>query len=343
MMSWRQVLGIVIAVVAVVTQQYWALKGAAAFWFAVGTGFVSGYVATGTLQGGLYGAFSAGVFFGIGQAFSSISGPAGTGAFGTGLNWGEYAAKVLAHGVAGGVMNTLMGGKFGDGFLSAGVAQAFGPAIDRIPGGPGARVAAAAILGGTVSKLSGGKFANGAITAAFSRAFNEEFHLREIQNANKVTAYIDDYIAKHPNQPIPLNAGQFGALAEKDYLQAQDFVNDNPDMSNREFVDNMQYGPGDGVMVAYQTQVFNISGLPGGYSGIHLGSDINYMLQGMAWTAKGIPMGYLNSAIEAHNFRQFMGDARSGNFSFRNIIQIQHAEQWADFGHSYYLQHSGAK
>jgi hypothetical protein len=100
----------------------------------------------------------------------------------TGLNAGGYAAKVLSHGVAGGVMQSLQGGKFGHGFVSAGVAQAASGMIDGIdPSNLGfspSRTFAAAMLGGSVSAATGGKFASGAATAAFSRAFNDEQHRR---------------------------------------------------------------------------------------------------------------------------------------------------------------------
>jgi hypothetical protein len=84
----------------------------------------------------------------------------------------------MAHGIAGGVISSLQGGKFGHGFASAGVAQAFAPAVDGIGGGAKsyapARILAAAMVGGTSSVLSGGKFASGAVTAAFARAYNDE-------------------------------------------------------------------------------------------------------------------------------------------------------------------------
>ena len=140
------------------------------------TGFISGAVASGSLQGGLIGAFSAGLFYGIGSAFGKMA-----AANGGSLSAGQTLGKILAHGLAGGVMSVLQGGKFGDGFLAAGVTQAFAPGIDKIGAGKSwgvaARITAAAVLGGTTSVLSGGKFANGAITAAFSRTFNDEIHL----------------------------------------------------------------------------------------------------------------------------------------------------------------------
>jgi hypothetical protein len=87
------------------------------------------------------------------------------------------AAKVLAHGVVGGISSVLSGGKFGHGFASAGLTQALSGSIDGIDRGSrfsARRIVAAAVVGGTASTISGGKFANGAVTGAFSRAFNDE-------------------------------------------------------------------------------------------------------------------------------------------------------------------------
>ena len=51
--------------------------------------------------------------------------------FGTDLT-GAFAAKTLSHGIVGGVMSVLQGGKFGHGFASAGVTQAFAGKIDKL-------------------------------------------------------------------------------------------------------------------------------------------------------------------------------------------------------------------
>jgi RHS repeat-associated protein len=156
------------------------------FWGAVATGFVSGTIATGSWEGGLWGAFSAGVFYGIGTHFQDLAkanvaaGNTARTIGETGLTSTQFAGKVLSHATAGGVMSAMQGGKFGHGFASAGITQAFAPGIDRIDvsnaGFSAARVMAAAMVGGTASVASGGKFANGAITGAFSRAFNDESH-----------------------------------------------------------------------------------------------------------------------------------------------------------------------
>ena len=105
--------------------------------------------------------------------------------------------QLLAHATAGGVLSTLQGGKFGHGFASAGVAQAFSPAIDRLdPGNDGisaVRVTAAAMVGGTSSVLSGGKFANGAITAAFARAFNDDGdHSKRVDDSDDIATLTKD-------------------------------------------------------------------------------------------------------------------------------------------------------
>lgn len=176
---WRQIAAIAISIAApyAATAVWGTLSGTASFWVSVGTGFLSGAVASGDLKGGLWGAFSAGLFYGIG---TGIPGSAGKeGVFGTNLNSVEFVSKVALHGIAGGVVQKLQGGKFGHGFASAGITQAFSGKIDTLDAGnrhfSPIRVVAAAMVGGSASAASGGKFANGAVTGAFSRAFNEEW------------------------------------------------------------------------------------------------------------------------------------------------------------------------
>jgi RHS repeat-associated protein len=190
-----------------------------AFFYAVFVGAASGGIATGTWQGAAYGAFAAGLFYGIGTYFQNAQWAQASqtnNAFGSGLTWGGYGAKVLAHGAAGGVTARMQGGKFGAGFASAGVAEAFSPAVDSIGGGApnysGERVAAAAILGGTTSVIAGGKFANGAVTAAFSRAFNEEAHHVKFKAAikAKVGSYLNAAIEQ--NAELKMNIADAEAV-----------------------------------------------------------------------------------------------------------------------------------
>ncbi len=181
--NWRSVGAVVIVIAAAIITHGASLEGTDALLVAMGAGAVSSAVACACAQGAVTGAFSALLFWGIGEYFQSIAdaNPQGLKFVGdTGLTPGQYGAKVAAHGVAGGIMSTIQGGKFGHGFASAGMAQLFSPAIGQITGDSSgaiaSRITVAAFIGGTTSAMSGGKFANGALTAAFVQAFNFEAH-----------------------------------------------------------------------------------------------------------------------------------------------------------------------
>ncbi|MGS2724765.1 hypothetical protein ACVBEJ_13570 [Porticoccus sp. GXU_MW_L64] len=132
-------------------------------------GFAGGLVTggiKGALRGALYGAVS-------GAAFGAIGGIG----FGAADAW----ARPLAHAFAGGVMSILQGGKFGHGFISAGLAKVGGMNItvtDKVLKG-----VLMAVVGGTISEITGGEFANGALTAAFAYVANE---LSQYQRAMKI-------------------------------------------------------------------------------------------------------------------------------------------------------------
>ena len=94
------------------------------------------------------------------------------------LSGGARVTKVIAHGTVGGASSAAQGGRFKDGFLSAGVTQALAPGIGKPDSGQlGFSVEgtlAAAVVGGTASVVGGGKFANGAVTGAFAYAFSPQ-------------------------------------------------------------------------------------------------------------------------------------------------------------------------
>lgn len=69
--------------------------------------------------------------------------------------------NIWAQAFIGGVSSYMAGGKFGHGFVSAGLGAALG--------GKGG-IVGAAVVGGTNAEISGGKFKNGAASAAFSYA-----------------------------------------------------------------------------------------------------------------------------------------------------------------------------
>ncbi len=87
-----------------------------------------------------------------------------------GANLGNAALNFVVDGVVGGIFSVLGGGKFGHGFISSSVGNAFAGA-----GGsnPYARITVSSLIGGTVSSFTGGKFANGAISSAFASTVRE--------------------------------------------------------------------------------------------------------------------------------------------------------------------------
>ncbi|MCB0074605.1 MAG: hypothetical protein KDE20_24235, partial [Caldilineaceae bacterium] len=140
---------------------------------------VAGAIQSGTVEGAAWGAFSAAVFYGIGQGIKN-AGSLWEGAEGAKTLTGTgLAVKTVSHGIAGGTISYFQGGKFGNGFLSAAGSAAFTPIADT----SSAKAAwgsaiAASLAGGTVSRISGGKFGNGAVTAAMVFAFNQMQELR---------------------------------------------------------------------------------------------------------------------------------------------------------------------
>jgi RHS repeat-associated protein len=156
----RSWLGAIVAIAASVFT-----GGAAAGWWAaslttgqlfaitVAAGFASGAITTKSFEGGLYGAFGAALSFGVGWA-------------GTTYNWG--AGTIVAQAFTGGIVESLQGGNFGAGFVSAWVGAAVAPGLRNL--GAVKRVVVAALVGGTLSEITGGKFANGAASWAVSAA-----------------------------------------------------------------------------------------------------------------------------------------------------------------------------
>ncbi|BDQ68254.1 hypothetical protein ACE02Y_21000 [Shewanella xiamenensis] len=116
------------------------------------------------------------------------------GAEGTKNAW-STGEQMLAHGVAGGVMSSLQGGKFGHGFISAGLMKGLGKIETSATLG---RTLIQAIAGGTISRLTGGKFGNGAITSAIQYLVNEvsdrfrEFRANRLAEQKKMNEAADD-------------------------------------------------------------------------------------------------------------------------------------------------------
>ncbi|MBV7317615.1 RHS repeat-associated core domain-containing protein, partial [Shewanella sp. NIFS-20-20] len=179
-----------------------AASGWAASWgFASGTvangaiagafaGAAGGAVATGSLRGALFGALSGAAFGAIGGAFNAESG-----------FWqANGAGHVGSHALAGGVMSELQGGKFGHGFLSAGLTKALNvnDMVGTTQGGgwDAARIVVAATIGGTISRITGGKFANGAITAGFAQMLNGNSQAKTAHKWKNMVSEFNDSIGE---------------------------------------------------------------------------------------------------------------------------------------------------
>ena len=92
--------------------------------------------------------------------------------------WESGSMKTLvAHGLAGGIVQDRMGGSFGAGFLAGSLGSYLGSSgnarnANELIG----NTAREAIVGDTISVVGGDKFANGAQTGAFRYLFNESMH-----------------------------------------------------------------------------------------------------------------------------------------------------------------------
>lgn len=138
---------------------------------AMAGGFAAGAIQSGTLKGALTGAYTSMAFFAVGSYFKAAEWASKGGK----LTSIGRTAKIVAHGVVGGVSSELQGASFGSGFVSAGFSEMAGPLTENLDSDL-AQAAASALVGGTASRLSGGKFANGAVTAAMGWAFNRFAH-----------------------------------------------------------------------------------------------------------------------------------------------------------------------
>ena len=116
-------------------------------------GYMTSYAATGSNSASVRGALTALVTFGIANS-----------------GWSAYE-QVFAQAVTGGVMESLGDGKFGHGFVAAGLTAAFMPMAGHR--NPAIGAVRGALIGGTISAVTGGKFANGAVSGAIQGAMTK--------------------------------------------------------------------------------------------------------------------------------------------------------------------------
>lgn len=167
-------------------------------------GIFAGGISTGSLRGAVTAALMAGAFSEIGNYYrgrSVANQKAGIDTIefgGNELTKMQIAGQIASHAAVGGVAAELQGGKFGHGFVSAGITKSlegfFLPAGDELGtweviGG----TIGSAVIGGTASVAIGGKFKNGAQTAAFQYMFNQIG--AAIEKANLSKKYIKRFSA----------------------------------------------------------------------------------------------------------------------------------------------------
>lgn len=199
--------------------------GLGSFGQVVFAGFVSGSI-SGGLKGGVIGAFSAGIFHGIGSTFTEKITPWAFNKAGA-MNLAGRMAKTVAHGTAGGVMQSLQG-KFGHGFVSAAAPELLHPQIGKLPASP-ARILSAALVGGSVSSATGGKFASGAVTAAFMWAFNHESEQNLSAEEQEIAIFAKETIEKYNPLSIERNREYGGLIYRLDgHLYSTDPVISSP-------------------------------------------------------------------------------------------------------------------
>jgi hypothetical protein len=180
------------------------------------------------------------------------------------------------------------------------------------------------------------EFASGALTAAFSRAFNDEAHRGseslsddELDRAvSRVTLKINEARAQHPERAVQLERSDFDAVMESTYRNV--VKADYKRMGYLRFRWNMRVT--DGFWFGYPDTVFEI----GGIAGRHLGADLNYSLQGMAWASVGAGIGEVNAAVHVWNY----GQGLTGQ-GLRNFRQPPYSMRWATYGHQYFTSRAG--
>ncbi|MCG6117527.1 MAG: hypothetical protein MEQ07_04945 [Aquimonas sp.] len=307
-------------------------------------GFAAGAVQSGSLKGGLYGAFSGALFFGIGSYFDAGTQASAWARTGDKLNTIGRVSKIVAHGSAGGITSSLQGGKFAHGFASAGFSEAAGPLTQGIET-QAARGVVHAMIGGTASSLSGGKFANGAVTAAMSFAFNTMAHegASQASRREQEEPFWSDELASRLDSVrgiLERPAGEDGVKSitvdELHYIMETEArmldmrssaAGGYRNMSLNRFSEVLWgvNATGDSVFYGrYGGDQFRIVGAPGGLSAIQVGGDINYLYQGMLHAARG------------NHFSTAYNSVVTYNLAFKGADRIPNRLRWTAYGYDFY-------
>ncbi len=265
---------------------------------------------------------SAAVFTGIGKAFQ-----------GTGFMAQGGAGHIFSHAMAGGVLAELQGGKFGNGFFSAGLTKAAN--ISGIMGDDAGnfadtvRTITAAIVGGTISEITGGKFANGAITAAMAQMFNGNKAIQDKADAKakyeKLGEEYKAYKIANPNGKKVMSQEDLNIIVKHQGYLTHDLERSlNPYNAAIEFIiaDTFLWGKAGGNLGNYKFE----------YNGnIYLGGEINYIAVGML-SAHYYASPTLPPMVITWNVGQYLFKG----FESHNITQIPNSTLWAIYGAQMY-------
>ena len=217
----------VVTTAAAAACSYIGMSAQCAAGAAAHTSFHSSYSQTGDVGESVKGAIiAAGTTYISAQVFSYIGSK-----FNADAGWykANGVAHIGAHATAGGVLSVLQGGKFGHGFVSAGVSKALTPAISKVQTGLSVgskdlgQALIAGTVGGTVSKMTGGKFSNGAITAAFANLFNQQSEPENEQESIVKTESSDSILYERGTASVLVkNDKTNGAIPQVDMGQVSD-------------------------------------------------------------------------------------------------------------------------
>ncbi|AWF81645.1 hypothetical protein BTJ40_12865 [Microbulbifer sp. A4B17] len=270
--------------------------------------------------------------FGVAMRAAAISGATSAAFYGVGSLRLEGATKIIAHGIVGGTMAHLQGGKFGHGFAAAGFSalasnegwtgpEGMGPTVDG--------VIVSAVVGGTASVLSGGKFANGAVTGAFRYVLNDALHNPPKTGAQEkwkqryelLRFKVFKGVQEGSDTPIQLSQLDIITIAEYMSIEADGV---NP-LNISEFSENF-ISKADTFLYGYANQEFYVDNI-----GVFKGGEINYIGVGVFAGRYGFSEATLNTLVGAWN----VNDVLAGKGSY-NLYQAQTGGLWSRFGRDYY-------
>ena len=146
-----------------------------------------------------------------------------------GFGWNaETWVHLATVSTVGGITSSLQGGRFGHGFVAAGL----GAATGGIPGLRGtaprqvfARAVVSAVTGGTISAVTGGKFANGAAYGAFASLVSSAAQAAatgdlSLDRTNRPDKYTKEHFGTEPDDPQAIFNEAVALSKNNPYLQA---------------------------------------------------------------------------------------------------------------------------